>query len=124
MLLDGFELFGEGNTREGVAILECAFSYIRNVTPLTEYHTHEIITIRERKLRNALKFRQSGEVYSKEGVAPAEGLLLPPPNCNEVVTPQEELNGTVGEALIQQPNMQFLRTKLIFDVRIDYQFLD
>ena len=91
---------------------------------LTEYHTQESVTESERHLRNALKFGQSGEVNSKEGRAPAEGLLLAPPNCSEVGTPQGELNGAMGEALVQQPPLQRLRTKLIFDVRIDNQFFD
>ena len=91
---------------------------------LTEYHTHEMVTLRERHLRNALKFGTSGEVNMKEGEAPIKGLLLPPPKCSEVGTPQVELNGSVGEALIPQPPQQRIRTKLILDVRIDYPFLD
>ena len=90
----------------------------------TEYHAHEMVTHSERILRNALKFGQSGEVNSKEGVAPAEGLVVVPPNCNEVGTPQVELDGAVGEARIHQPATQSPRTKLVFDVRIDNQFLD
>ena len=53
-----------------------------------EYHTHEMPTITERKLRNALKFGTAGEVNSKEGVAEDEGLLLPPPNGSKVGAPQ------------------------------------
>ncbi len=91
---------------------------------LTEYHAHVKDIISERTHRNALKFGQPGEVDSKKGRAVAEGLEFAPPNCSEVGTPQEELNGAVGEALIKQLPMQNLRTKLIFDVRIDYPFLD
>jgi len=91
---------------------------------LTEYHTHEMLTVTERELRNALKFGTTGEVNSKEGGAPAEGLLITPPNCNEVGKPQVELDGAVGEALIEQPPLQCLRTKLIFNVGIDDPFLD
>ena len=99
-------------------------SQIRNLTVLTEYHTHEIATVSERIIRNALKFWASGEVNSKEGVASDEGLLLPPTNCSEVGAPQGELNGAVGEALMQHPFQQRPRTKLIFDVGIDDPFLD
>ena len=81
-------------------------------------------TFTEGSLRKALKFRTAGEVSSKEGVALTEGLLLPPPNRSEVETPQVKLNRAVGEAFIQQPPLQRLRTKLIFDVRIDNLFLD
>jgi len=45
-------------------------------------------------------------------------------DCSEVVTPQVELNGAVGEAWIGKPPMQCRRTKLIFVVRIDDPFLD
>ena len=81
-------------------------------------------TITERHLRNALKFGTTGEVNTKEGWEIAEGLVVAPPNCREVVTPPLELNGTVGEALIPQHPPQRQRTKLIFDVRIDDPFLD
>ena len=91
---------------------------------ITEYHTREMVTISESKLRNALKFGTSGEVDSKEGGAQAEGLLNAPPNCIKVGTPQEELNGAIREALIQHPPIQCLQTKLIFDVRINDPFLD
>jgi len=91
---------------------------------LTEYHTHEMVTPRECMPWNALKFRTTREVDSKEGRVQAEGLELAPPNCSEFGTPQVELNGAIGEALIQQPPLQRPRTKLIFDVRIDYPFLD
>jgi len=86
---------------------------------LTEYHPHKMATATERKLWNALKFGTSGEVNSKEGMAQAEGFLLPPPNGSEIGTAQVEFDGAMGEALIQQPPMQVLRTKLLFDVRID-----
>jgi len=33
---------------------------------LTEYHAHEMATVSERKLWNALKFRATGEVDLKE----------------------------------------------------------
>jgi len=56
---EDFELIGESDTREGTAVLECSRSYFRNVTVSTEYHFHEMLTASERKLRNALKFRQS-----------------------------------------------------------------
>ena len=91
---------------------------------LTEYHTHEMATASQRTLRNALKFGQSGEVDSKEAGAQAECLELAPPNCSEVGASQVELNGTVGEALVLHPARQCPRTKLIFDIRIDDQFLD
>ena len=91
---------------------------------LTEYHAYEMTTFIKCILWNALKFGTSGEVNSKEGVARAEGVELPPPNCSEVVTPQGELNGPVGEALIQHPPPQLPRTKLIFDVDFDDPFFD
>jgi len=91
---------------------------------LTEYHTSEMATATERKLWNALKFGTSREVNTKKGDAPAEGLLLPPHNCIEVGVPQIELDRALGEARIQQPPLQCPRTKLIFDIRIDDQFLD
>ena len=78
----------------------------------------------ERTHMNALKFWTSREVNSKERVAPAEGLLLAPPNCSEVGALQVELDRAVGEALILKPPLQCVRTKLIFDVRIDNQFFD
>ena len=93
---------------------------------LTEYHTREMATLAERTKRNALKFGTTGEVDSQKGLAHAEGLLLvllPPPNCIEVGSPQVELDGAVGGALVQQPPLQRVRTKLIFDVRIDNPFL-
>ena len=87
--------------------------------------THETVTVTKRHLRNALKFGQTGEVNSKEGEALAQGLLAVRPGYDsEVGAPQGELNGTMGEALIQHPPHQCLRTKLIFDVGIDDQFLD
>ena len=67
---------------------------------LTEYYNHEMATTRECKLRNALKFGTSREVYSKEGEAHAERLLVAPPKCSEVESLQVELDGAVGEALI------------------------
>ena len=81
-------------------------------------------TARERSLRNALKFGTAGEVDSKEGFTIPEGLMLAPPNRSEVGAPQGEVNGTLGEAIIKQPQLQCLPTKLIFDVRIDHPFLD
>ena len=60
---------------------------------------------------NALKFGTAGEVDPKEGMAHAEGLLLPPPNCSEVGAPQVELDGAVGNALTLQPPLQRPRTK-------------
>jgi len=121
---DDFELIGESDTREGVASTECPLSLIRNVAVFTEYHAGEMATATERKLRNALKFGHSGEVNSMEGGAHAEGSIVAPSNCSEVVKPQEELNGAVGEALIQQSLLQCVRTKLVFDVRINDSFLD
>ena len=88
----------------------------------TEYHTHEMETLNERSLRNALKFGTPGEVNSKEGVAFVEGLPAVPPNCSEVGAPQVELNGAVGEALILQPLPQRPRTKLLFDIEINDPF--
>jgi len=67
---------------------------------LTEYVTLEMGTATERHKRNALKFGTSGEVDSKEGWAFAKGLVVVPPNCSELVAPQEKFNGSVGEALI------------------------
>ena len=75
-----------------------------------------MVTFSERTIRNALKFGTTGEVYSKEGLAHAEGFLFAPPNCSEVVALPVELNGAVGEALVLQPPMQCVRTKLIFDI--------
>jgi len=83
-----------------------------------------MVTASKRKLRNALKFGTTREVDSKERVATAEELLLPPPNYSEVGTPQVDLDRVMGEALILQPRLQRLRTKLIFDVRIDNPFFD
>jgi len=83
-----------------------------------------MVTAKERTIRNAPKLGASGEVNSKEGKAPTELSLFAPPNCREVVTPKEELNGAVGEALVPQPLPQRPRTKLIFDVRIDDDCLD
>jgi len=91
---------------------------------ITEYHAHEMATISERCYWNALKFGQAGEVNSKEREAPIEGWFLAPPICNDVGTPQGELEGAVGDALIQQPAMQCPRTKLGFDVFFDDQFFD
>jgi len=81
-------------------------------------------TLTERKLWDALKFGTSGEVNSKEVRAQAEGLLVPIPKSSEVGTPQVELDGAVGEALVLQPPVQLQRTKLIFHVKIDNPFLD
>ena len=83
-----------------------------------------MLAARESMLRNALKFVTAREVDSKEGGAQAEELLLPPPNYSEIGTPQVEIDGAVREALVLQPPMQGVRTKLIFDVRIDNPFLD
>jgi len=82
----------------------------------TEYHTHEMATDSERKFRNALKFGQSGEISSKEGVAFIKWLELAPPNRSEGWAPNVELNGAVGEAFIQHSPFPCLRTKLLFDV--------
>ena len=81
-------------------------------------------TLIESKLRNALKFGTTGEVDPKEGAAIAEGLLVLQPDSSDAGAPPGELNRAVGEALIQHPEMQRLRTKLVFDVRIDDPFLD
>jgi len=81
-------------------------------------------TVTERKPWNALEFGQSREDDTREGVAPAEGLITVPPNCSEVGSPQEELNGTVGEVLLLNPPPQCPRTKLFFDIEIDDPFLD
>jgi len=75
-------------------------------------------------IRNALKFGTACEVDSKEGGAKAEGLIVAISKSSEVELPQGELNGAVGEALVLQPLQQCLRTKLIFDIRINNQFLD
>jgi len=111
--LDDFEIIGESDTREDVALRECSHSEIRNVAVLTELSTHEMATLSERHTRNALKFGQSREVDVKE--APAEGLLIVPPNYSEIGAPQRELNRAMGEALIQQPVLQLQRTKLKSD---------
>ena len=87
-----------------------------------EYHAHEMLTATKRSMRNALKFVTSGEVYSKEGWEDAEGLLGPPPNCSDVGTPQVELDGAIGEALIPQNPLQCVRTKLIFNIFFDDPF--
>ena len=89
-----------------------------------EYHLHEVGTIKEHQLWNALKFGTAGEVNSKEGAALVEGFDHAPPNCNEVGAPQGELDGANGEAPILQPDLQCPRTKQIFDVHFDDQFLD
>ena len=91
---------------------------------ITEYHTCEMEAHTKRNTWNALKFGTTGEVHSQEGEAHAEGLMLAPPDCSEVGKPPGELNGAVREALVLQPLLQCPRTKLIFDVRIDNQFLD
>ena len=67
---------------------------------ITEYQTNEMGTATERHLWNALKFGTTGEVNSNEGQAHDEGLLFPLPNCSEIGSPQGELDGAVGEALI------------------------
>ena len=59
-----------------------------------------MVTGTERHLRNALKFGTSREVDSKEGVARDEGFLFATPNDSEVLAPQVDLDGAVGEALI------------------------
>ena len=91
---------------------------------LTEYRIHKMGTAIKRMLWNALKFGTSREVNSKEGGALDEGWELAPPICSEVVAPQVELDGAVGEALIQQHPPQRPRTKLIFQVIFYDQFLD
>jgi len=83
-----------------------------------------MMTATESKLWNALKFGTTREVNSKEGEAQTERLELAPPNCSEFGSPQVELDGAVGEDLIQQPPPQCMRTKLIFDVRIYEPFFD
>jgi len=90
----------------------------------TEYHTLEILTAKERILWNALKFGTTGEVDSTERVALAEGLPAVPPNYSEIGTHQGELNEAIGDALVVNTLPQRLRTKLIFDVRIEDDFLD
>jgi len=76
----------------------------------TEFHTHQIRTISECKLLNPLKFWTTGEIDTKEGVAIIEGLehLIVPLNSSEVGTPQVDLNGADGEAVIHQPLPQRL----------------
>ena len=91
---------------------------------LAEYHIHEMARLSERSLRNALKFGTTVEVNSQEGRAHEEGLMVVPTNRSEIGSPEVDLNGAVGEALVLQPPPQRLRTKLLFDVRIDDQFLD
>ena len=88
--------------------------------------THEMATISERSLRNALKFGQSGEVDSKEGLDLSKGPhdVVTQLNCSEVGTPQVELNGAVGEAIVLQTPMQVLRTKLVFNIFFEDPFFD
>ena len=81
-------------------------------------------TLSERKPWNALKFRTTGEVNSKEGGLHAQWLEVAPPKHREVGAPQGELNRAVGENLILYYYHQCLRTKLIFDVRINDPFMD
>ena len=81
-------------------------------------------TATERNLRNTLKFETAGEVDSQEGWEITEGLPPATPNCSKVGASQEELNGTVGEALVHQHRLQCVRTKLIFDVVFDDPILD
>ena len=83
-----------------------------------------MLTAPERSLRNALEIGASREVDSKEGLAIREGLLVVPRKRSDVGTPQLDLNGAVGEALIPKPIPQRQCTKLIFDVRIDNRILD
>jgi len=83
-----------------------------------------MVTGSERSHWNALKIGTSGEVNSKEGRAVGERLLDAPTKGNEAGTHQIELDGAVGEILVYQPPSQCLRTRLIFDVRIDNPFLD
>jgi len=82
-----------------------------------------MVTGSEHHLRNALKFGTTGEVNSQEGVTPTEW-LLDSPIYSEVGAPQRKLNRAMGEAIVLQPPPQCPRTNLIFDVRIDYPFLD
>jgi len=63
-------------------------------------------TATERTHRNALKFGASGEVDAKEGVATAQGMDIAQSNCSEVLSPQIELYGAIGEALMLQPLLQ------------------
>ena len=123
-IFDDFELIGESDTREGGATAEYCLSQIRNVNVFTEYRAHKMVTAKERSLRNALKFGTSREVNSKEGRAHAEGVELAPPNCSEVGEPQVELDGAIGEVHILQPLLQHFRTKSIFDIFFDDQFVD
>ena len=51
-----------------------------------------------------------------------EGLIVAPPNCDEVGVLQVDLDGAVGETLVQQPPTQRSRTKLIFDIFFDDYF--
>jgi len=97
---DSLEVFVEDDELEGGAFVERPLAKNRNIAVLTEYHTREMVTAIERKLWNALKFGTTGEVDSKEGGAPAEGLLVVPPNYSKVGATQVELNGAVGEAFI------------------------
>ena len=83
-----------------------------------------MVTLSKSKIWNALKFGTAREVNSKEGEATAEGLMLPSRNYSEIGAPQVELDGAVGEALILQPSLQRLRTKLLFNVRIYDPFFD
>ena len=59
-----------------------------------------MVTLSERKLRNALKFGTTREVNSKEGLAPAEGGVTLPIIQFEGGSPQVELDGAVGEIFI------------------------
>ena len=83
-----------------------------------------MLTTTKRNLRNALKFGTTREVNPKEGWQLAELLVVVLKNCSEIGAPQVELKGAMGEALILQNHPQCTRTKLLFDVRINYPFFD
>ena len=93
---------------------------------LTEYHTHEMVTLIERTIRNALKFGATGDVNSQEAIAFCKRNPIPPRKGREDLTPQDIINGAVGEARIRQPQLQRRRlaTKLRFDVDINDPGLD
>jgi len=49
--------------------------------------------------------------------------MLAPPNLSEIGAPQEELDAAFSEAFVLQPLPQSPRTKLIFDVVFEDNFL-
>ena len=81
----------------------------------------------EKALSQALESGTSRKVDSKEGHATTVAgpdLFVPPLKRSEVGAPNIQFDPACGEARIVEPVAQRPRTKLIFDVALDYQFLD